>query len=439
MSEGALGVTLLLSLLLLVWAGMHVGVALATLAVVGVWVQKGSLFMGGELMALAAYDAIAHHVFGVVPLFVLMGFLVQSSDLGRDSFAFAQRVFGGVRGGLGVATVAANAVFAAITGISIASAAVFTRVAVPEMRRFGYTPRFSVGVVAGSSVLGMLIPPSLLFIVFGLLTEVSIGALFLAGVIPGLLLALSFAVMIMAVARWAPDFVEGDISREIALGAEGSVPPTSPLAVLPIIGLGALVLGGIYGGIFTPSEAGAVGALLALLIALGRRRLSRDELWRVLVETGHTTVSICFLIIAANAYARVLALTGVPQALVQSLELANLGPGAFLFFYLGALILLGTVLDSTSILLVAVPLVLPLMQGLGLDLVWVGVMTVLAVEIGLLTPPLGIAVYVIHGTLGDDQISLRDIFVGAAPFAVVMLLVLVAVALFPALSVVLTP
>lgn len=430
MNELAVGVALLLGLLALIWAGMHVGVALCFLSLLGVWILKGKFTVAANLLGLAAYDAIAHHLFGVVPLFVLMGLLVTESDVGRQSFETAHRLFGQLRGGLGIATVAANTLFSAITGISIASAAVFTQLAVPEMTRLGYTPRFAVGVVAGSSVLGMLIPPSLLLILYGLLAETSIGDLFIAGVGPGLLLAGAFSTAIWVLCRIAPRFV-----------GETSAPPTQQLSWLgvavrlgPIAGLAGLVLGGIYGGYFTPTEAAAVGALAALGLAAAKRKLDRQRLWRILGETGHVTVSICFLLIAANVYTRALALSGLPQALLGAVGGADSSPALLLVGYLATLVLLGTVLDSTSILLISVPLILPAMQGLGVDLVWLGILSVLAVEIGLLTPPLGLSVYVIHATLDDDRISLGDIFRGAAPFAAVMLAVLAAVAAFPELS-----
>src|SRR5690606_13717852 len=181
----------------LIYAGMYVAIALTMLSFIGVWLIRGDAGIAANLLALAVNDAISDYVFGVVPLFVLMGLLVAVADIGKDTFDVANQLLRRVRGGLGIATVAANAVFAAITGISIASAAVFTRVAVPEMLRHGYAPRFSVGVVAGSSVLGMLIPPSLLLILYGILTERSIGDLFIAGVIPGIVLALSFAIGIV--------------------------------------------------------------------------------------------------------------------------------------------------------------------------------------------------------------------------------------------------
>ena len=432
-----IGWIMLAAMLLLIWLGMHVGVALSLLSVVGVWLMRDNFVLATKFLALSAYDAIANHIFGVVPLFVLMGLLISMSDIGRDMFQIANRLLGRVRGGLGVATVAANAVFAAITGISIASAAVFTKVAIPEMLKLGYTARFATGVVAGSSVLGMLIPPSLLLIVYGFLAETSIGSLFIAGIVPGLLLSLAFALLIVVLAKRFPAFVGAP--RIVAGGAatDGG-PPVGYLSMAPVVGLIVLVLGGIYGGFFTPTEAGAVGALGALLLALGRRRkrapAGLPDYWRVLIETGHVTVSICFLLIAASIYTRMLGLAGIPQFLVGLIETADLGFAAFLAFYVLLILVMGTVLDSTSIMLVVLPLVLPIAQAFGADLVWFGIVTVLAVEIGLLTPPLGIAVYVIKSTLNDPAIRLGDIFTGAAPFAAIMLAVLLLVIFFPWLS-----
>jgi tripartite ATP-independent transporter DctM subunit len=425
-----IGALALAAMLLLVWSGMHVAVALTLLSFLGVWAIKGSYVIASKLLAIAAYDAIADHIFGVVPLFVLMGLLVSVADIGKDTFDVANRLFRRVAGGLGVATVAANAVFAAITGISIASAAVFTRVAVPEMLKLGYTARFATGVVAGSSVLGMLIPPSLLLILYGFLAEESVGDLFIAGIIPGLLLALAYSVAIVLMARRFPRFV----------GGRGQ-PAAEPIGALelaakigPIVALIALVLGGIYGGFFTATEAGAVGALGALLLALAKRRLSWRGLWQVLVETGHVTVAISFLIMAANIYTRMLALSGIPQFLIGGIEEAQVGFGLLLLVYVLLVLVMGTVLDSTSIMLIALPLMLPLVAQFDANLVWFGIVTVLAVEVGLLTPPLGISVFVIHSTLNDPRVGLGDIFAGAAPFAAIMVVVLAAVILFPQLS-----
>ncbi|MCW5751315.1 MAG: TRAP transporter large permease subunit [Alphaproteobacteria bacterium] len=435
MSAIEIGSWSLLLMLLLIYAGMHVAVALTLLSFAGVWLIRGDAGIASSLLAQAASDAIASHIFGVVPLFVLMGFLVAAADIGRDCFEVANQAFRRLRGGLGVATVAANAIFAAITGISIASAAVFTRVAVPEMLRFGYRPRFAVGVVAGSSVLGMLIPPSLLMILYGFLSEQSVGSLFIAGILPGILLALAFSAGILIVARRYPDQVGG------------TMPPASGMAdltaldmlvrVAPIVVLVVLVLGGIYGGFFNATDAGAVGAAGALLIALGRRRLTWRRFWQVLVETGHVTVAVSFLIIAASIYTRMLAMSGLPQFLVASMADAGLGVGGFLLLYVLLILLLGTILDSSSIMLIVLPLTLPIATSFGLDLIWFGVVTVIAVEIGLLTPPFGLSCYVIKSTLDDPRIGLGDIFAGAAPFALVMLGVLGLILAFPQISLIL--
>ena len=427
-----IGFVSLIGMVVLIYAGMHVGVALTLLSFIGVFAIKGRYVVASKLLAQAAADSIANHIFGVVPLFVLMGLLVSHSDIGKDTFDVANRMFHRIKGGLGIATVAANAIFAAITGISIASAAVFTKVAVPEMLRLGYTPRFSVGVVAGSSVLGMLIPPSLLLILYGFLAEESVGALFIAGIIPGILLSIAYGLAIVVMAHRFPAFVGGGDSHMAASAEMGWGEMLAKMA--PIVSLIVIVLGGIYGGFFTPTDAGAVGALGALLLALGKRKLTLAGFWKVLVETGHVTVSISFLIISASIYTRMLALSGVPQWLIGSIESAGLGFTGFLMIYIIIVLVMGTVLDSTSIMLIVLPLVLPIVTGFGADLVWFGIVTIIAVEIGLLTPPLGIAVYVIKSTLDDDRISLGDIFAGAAPFAAIMVLVLIAVVLLPELS-----
>ena len=430
-----IGLIALVVLVLSVMSGLHVPVALMAYSFAGVWAIKGSPVLAAKLMALAASDTIASYFFGVVPLFVLMGFLVSESGMGRDAFDVANHAFRRIKGGLGVGTVGANAIFAAITGISIASAAVFTKIAVPQMVRNGYTPRFATGVVAGSSVLGMLIPPSLLLILYGILAEQSIGDLFIAGIGPGLLLASAFGLGIVATAVFAPKALgspsvpdEGDLTRRELL-AKG----------LPIFTLIVLVLGGIYGGIFTPVEAGAMGAIGALLLGLIKRTLGLRAIGRVLIETGLVTASICFLIIAAQMYSRMLSFSGLPAGFGNLVAGAELGLMAVLILYIAVLIAMGMILDSSSIMLILVPLMLPVMTGFGVDLVWFGIVTVIAVEIGLLTPPFGISVYVIKSTLDDPTISLGDIFSGAAPFALAMLGVLVFVVTFPIVATGLVP
>lgn len=410
---------------------MHVASALLLAGLLGVWAIRGDAGIAASLLARAASDAVSDHLFGVVPLFVLMGQLVATADIGRDCYRAAERLFRGLPGGLGVATVVANAVFAAVTGISIASAAVFTRVAVPEMLAMGYRPAFAVGVVAGSSILGMLIPPSLLMIVYAFLAEQSVRAMFLAGIVPGLLMALVFSAGILAVARLAPGLVQ---ERRPGMAAAGLGALEGLRLLAPVLLLVLLVLGGIYGGLFTATEGGAVGATGAFLLALARRRLDRARVWQVLVETGQVTAAVLLLIVAASLYTRMLALAGLPELALGALRATGLDATGFLLAHLAIVLLLGTILDSTSILLVTVPLALPIAQALGLDLVWFGIVSIVAVEIGLLTPPFGLSVYVVTGTLGDPRIGLGTVFAGAAPFALAMLLVLALLLAFPGLA-----
>jgi len=430
---GALSV---IAILVLVYAGMYVPVALALISFAVVWVVRGDAGIAVHLLTLTAEKSIANYIFAVIPLFVLMGLLVSAADLGADCFKVANQLFRRLRGGLGIATVVANAGFAAITGISIASAAVFTRVAVPEMLRYGYTPRFSVGVVAGSSVLGMLIPPSLLLILYAVLTEQSVGDMFLAAVVPGVMLALVFCVLIVLLAKFRPGSVEHTRTVGATIAAPEEVLSLSRLAalVMPIVVLAILVIGGIYGGVFTATEAGAVGALGALVLALAKRKLTWRRFWRSLVETGHITASICILVIAASMYSRMLGLSGVPTELGAWVSAQNLGFHATIAVFVVLVLLLGTVLDAVSIMLITIPLFLPLLNIFGADLVWFGVLTVILVEIGLLTPPLGISAFVIKSTLNDERISLSDIFIGALPFAGGMLAVVIILILEPSLT-----
>ena len=284
----------------------------------------------------------------------------------------------------------------------------------------------------------MLIPPSVMLIIYAIIAEQSVAAMFTAGIIPGILLALAYIVAIIAMATYFPDWVGGQQERSAEsqnrqrMSVLLMVRKTSPLVILIL-----LVLGGIYGGVFTPTEAGAVGALGALVIALFKRRLDRSTLWKVLVETGHIVASILMLIVAATMYSKMLAMSGLPNELGEWILQADIGLYGILAIYVGVLIVLGTILDTTSIILIMVPLFLPVMAPFGIDLVWFGIITIVGAEIGLLTPPLGIACYVIKSTLQDDRISLYDIFAGAAPFAVIMLLVLILLIAFPQISLVL--
>ncbi|MBY0338716.1 MAG: TRAP transporter large permease [Acetobacteraceae bacterium] len=434
MDDLSLGLALIGAMVGLIVLGLPIGISLISTGAIGVWLIRDNPDLAFRFTALATYSGIQDYIFATIPLFVLMGLLVSVSNVGRDTFEVAQGLLHRIRGGLGIATVGANAVFAAVTGVSIASAAVFTKVAVPEMVRHGYSMRFAAGTVAGSSILGMLIPPSLLMIVYGVLAEVSIGAMFIAGVIPGIIIAIGFAAMIWTYARFFPHRIMA--ADGPAPEVSGKAMPWSEIAAksVPILCLVALILGGLYTGFFTPTEAGAVGAAGALVIAVARRQLDGPKLWRVLKETGLVSASILFLLIAAGLYSRMLAMAGVPQAIGEWVEHLGLGPYGFLAVFVVIILLMGCILDSTSILLIMVPIGAPIAQAMGFDLIHFGIVTIIAVEMGLLTPPFGISVFTVKATLGDPRVRIETVFAGALPFVAVMGSALLLIAAIPVLS-----
>ena len=430
MTNTDIGIAAIFALIALIVIGLPIGFGMLIVSYVGVALIRNET-VSFRMLGATANDSLREYLYAVVPLFVLMGLLVTVSGVGKDTFDVFERLLRRVRAGLGIATVFANAVFASITGVSIASASVFSRVAVPEMTRHGYTSGFATGVVAGSSVLGMLIPPSLLMIVYAVLAEQSVGRMFLAGIGPGILLALAFSVTIMLLARMRPALVfehTDDTTYEL-FGARALA-----LKAVPIFALVLLVLGGLYGGFLNPTEAGAVGAAGALVIALLRRSLTPSVFWRLLVETGQITVSVLFLIMAATFFSRMLALSGLPNDLAELLLSGPVGPYGFLVIFLALVILLGCLLDSISIMLILLPIVLPIAEAAGFDLIWFGVLTVIAVEIGLLTPPFGLSVYTIRSALGDEGPAVGAIFRGALPFVVTMIVCLGIIVLIPSIA-----
>ncbi len=429
-----LGIASVVLILVLINAGIHVAVALGLVSFIGVWLYRDSFDVAVHLLAAATHDTIAHAVFANIPLFALMGIVASEIGLGADVYKVADQIFRRIRGGLGMATVAANALFASITGSSIASASVFTRIAVPEMRRFGYTRQFSVGVVAGSSVLGMLIPPSSMLILYAIVAEQSVGHMFIAGFIPGILLATAFVLGILVIANTYPKFISDDIER--TGGDSGPTMSLGEIATLlvPVAFIVVLVLGGIYTGWFSPEEAGAAGSAGALAISVLKRRLSWEGFWRVLVETGQIAAAILFLIITASMYSRMLGVAALPTLFSDWLTGMNLGMTGLMTIYVVLMVVLGTIIETASIILIVVPLFLSSVEALGGDLVWFGIVTVIGAEIGLLTPPLGISCFTIKSTIRDPSITLSHIFAGAFPFAFIMLLVLIAVVAYPWLS-----
>jgi tripartite ATP-independent transporter DctM subunit len=282
-------------------------------------------------------------------------------------------------------------------------------------------------------VLGMLIPPSLLLILFGILSETSIGELFIAGIVPGLVLATAYCVLIWIMANRFPQYVASEETlnrkRDSVMSSREIIGKITPIVLLIMI-----VLGGIYTGWFTATEAGGVGAMAALILTIIKRRLTWKTLWQALTETGHVTASICFLLIAAHLYARMITLTGIPNVMESAITGSGIGLAGLIAIYLVTIIILGTILDAGGIMLITVPLAVPALAPFNVDLIWLGIITIIAVEIGLLTPPLGIACFVIHNNLSDERIKIEDIFWGAAPFALTMLVVLILVTLVPQLA-----
>ena len=416
-------------LVLLVILGIHIAIALAATSLIGLYLLTSNFSIALSLLRSASYEAIRSQVFIVIPLFVLMGDLVSKSGAAGDLFRVCNRALRRLPGRLGVATVAGNAIFAAVTGVSIASAAAFSRLAYPEMRKLGYNKEYAVGAVAGSACLGMLIPPSILLIVWAILTEMSVGRLFIAGVVPGVVLALMFAVYCMIVGKLRPDIApDGE-----PLDADAPTDWSEVLGALGILGLVALVIGGIWGGLFNPTEAAGFGAAGALLLGIAKGMRGRDVM-QAIYSAGRTTAPIMFLLITATMYARLLAMGGAINY-IQDLFMGLTG-GVIVVVLLMMLIwlLLGMIIDSVSIILLTVPIFAPIAMSLGIDPFAFAIFGILVIEAGLLTPPFGLLVYTVKGAIPNRDVTLVQIFRGSIPYWVMILIAAVMVILFPPLA-----
>ena len=432
MSEIQIGIASIALVVFLILSGLEIATTLIVLSFGGIWLLRGDWQVAMNMLSMAAFSGIQDYVLATIPLFILMGMFVSEGDIGKDLFAAAGQLLERVTGGLGMATVAANAVFAAVTGISVASAAVFTRIAVPELLRNGYSPQLAVGTVAGSSILGMLIPPSILLILYGVLAEQSIGKLFMAAFLPAAIMTVAFCIAIYLLVKYAPGF-----SNAATGGTRGKrIPQQEPALrlaqrVAPVFALIVVVLGGMYVGWFTPTEAAAVGAFGTALIAGLRRRLTGDAIRRILRDTGYISATLMVLLIAASLYSRMLAMTGLPEFIAEALQ--GVGPNQFLMVYILILLALGMILDSSSILLILLPIAVPIATALQVDLIHFGIITLIAVEIGLLTPPLGLSAFAVKASLDDRSIDLGTVFRGSMPFVVVMMAVLSLIVVFPSI------
>jgi C4-dicarboxylate transporter DctM subunit len=435
------------ALIMLIFLGVHIVVALGIASIAGIALATGSLDIALTTLATTAYQALRDYVFAVLPLFILMGELIGKSGAARDLYVLMNRLLRRLPGRLALATVMGNAIFAFVTGVSIAAAAAFSRIAYPEMVRHGYDKSFALGSVAGSACLGMLIPPSILMIVWGVLTESSIGHLFIAGIVPGFVLSGLFCVYILFAAILRPELV-GEGRRLPAPAGAAAVPrgSSAPQTGHPqlsarevrisVVGLTVVifaVLGGIWLGAFTPTEAAGIGTLLALVLAL-LKGVRLKGLLEAMLITGRTSAPILILIIMAQLYSRLLAISGLSGTIQQTVLASGLGAAAVLGIMVLVWFVLGMFIDSISIMLITVPIFTPLAGRIGYDPISFALIGILAIEAGLLTPPFGLVVYTVKSSVNDPEVSLGKIFAGSTPYWIMLLILTGLVALFPPLA-----
>ena len=430
MSSIGIALLMLVLVLVMIFFGVHIAVALLTTSVLGSWLVTGDFFAAAiGILGMGPFYVMFNYSLAVVPLFLLMGIFVNGSGASKDLYEVAFYWFGRLPGGLGIVTVVSNALFAAVTGVSIASAAVFSKIAVPQMIDFGYKKRFSVGCVAGTSALGMLIPPSILLIVYGIISAESIGKLFIAGIVPGILLAANYSVMIVLIAYRFPKLL-GKPSRPEKLGWGFRLKSLTRASWT--VGLIVLILGGMYGGIFTPTEAGAIGCVGALAIMVFRGKLKGKNFIEMLMEAGLTTASVFLLFISAQMFARMLTLSGLVVEISEFMTTIEIHPLFVISGMLLILMLMGTFLDIISIMLITMPIFIPVNEAFGFSVIWFGILATISIETGIMTPPFGMVVFVVKASLGD-LVTLEDIYVGSFPFLLTLVFTIAILLLFPGL------
>jgi len=416
-----------IALITLIVLGFHIFVVLGMVSLVGTYLLFGDLGITLELASSSAYAVLRNAVFAAIPLFVLMGEFMSRAGMATDLYKIANYFLRKLPGRLAIATVLGNAVFAAVTGVSIASAMTFSRIAYPEMMKFGYNRSFALGSIAGSASLGMLIPPSVLLIVWGIIIEKSIGKLFLAGFIPGLILALLMGIYVSVRAGMKPELAPSKV--------EGQPEATVPTGVEIVSGLGVivlilLVLGGLFAGYFTPMESAAVGCGGAIIFSY-IKGLRWAEYRTAIVDSGKTIAPILVLLMTAAMYAKFLALGSVVDMIQDIITGMGLGPFGITVLMIIIWLALGTLIDSISIILLTVPVFWPLAEAAGWNVNAFAIFGILAIEAGLLTPPLGLLVYTVKGAVPDSSVTLTEIFAGSIPYWMLMLLVMCIIWAFP--------
>lgn len=419
-------------LLVLVVVGVHIGVALGVASVIGVYLSYGSVEIALYILGSTAYDAIRTDALAVIPLFMLMGEIISRSGAATDLYLLCDRAMRRVPGRLAAATVLGNAAFAAVSGVAIASAATFSRIAYPEMRRLGYKRSYAVGVIAGSGSLGMLIPPSVLMIVWAILTEGSVGALFLGGVLPGLLLGSAF-VAYCAIAAIRNPQLAPPTDRQHERDRPPGEARSELISGLGIIALIFLVLGGIWLGVFTPTEAAGFGALGSLVVGVAKGMRGHDFI-EAIYNAGRSTAPIMFLLITGSMYSRLLAVSGGINLIQELFFGAGLGPVGIIVIMTIIWLLLGTLIDSISDILLTIPIFVPIALAAGFDPIAFAIYGILIIEAGLLTPPMGLLIFTVKASVPDPDVTLQEIFRGAIPYWIVMVGVAVSILVFPGLA-----
>ena len=429
-------IVLIVSLVVLVGIGVHIAIALGIASALGIFLVTGGNFaVVQKMLASTAYESLRDYVFAVIPLFMLMGEFIAKSGAVTDVYKAINRGLKRLPGRLAVATVLGNAIFSFVTGVSIASAAAFSRIAYPQMKRFGYHKGFALGAVAGSSCLGMLIPPSVLMIVWGLLTEKSIGQIFLAGVLPGFLLVTLFILYVLGMAILKPDTVGGGRDAVIDDTDDEDLDSfavwTSAIGIISVV---VAVLGGIWFGIFSPTEGAGAGAVIGLVLAL-MKGMRWHELVDCVLSVGRTSAPILLLLITAALFSRSLAMTGVANAIQDFILGTGLQPWMIIAAMVGIWFLLGMVIDSISIMLLTVTIFEPIAVALGYDPIAFAIIGILAIEAGLLTPPFGLLVYTVKSTIPEEKdVSVMQIFKSSTPYWIIILICMVMIAIFPQIA-----
>lgn len=426
MSTDAVAAIGFIALFALMMLRVPVGIAMGTVGVLGFGYVIGDIGPALKILAQSPIRTATDAEFAVIPLFLLMGAFASSSGMSRELFRASNTFLGHFRGGLGIATIAACGGFAAICGSSVATAATFSKVAYPEMRQYGYPQSFATGVIAAGGSLGIMIPPSTVFAVYGLITEQDIGKLFIAGVVPGILAIAMYILTINIIALVRPGYLPKTPRHSWAERREAL------RDIWAVLLLFFFIIGGLYAGMFTATEAAGMGAAGAFIIAVLRRKLSREEFMRSLIESLRTSASVFTILIGALIFGYFLTVTQVPQRLTEFLTDLGLGPYGVLTLILLMYLVLGCIMDAMAMIILTIPIVFPVIKALGFDPIWFGVIIVMTVELGLIHPPVGMNVFVIKSVIKDVRLS--TVFYGVMPFVVTDLIRLAILILFPILA-----